>query len=145
MPSSRDRFKQSFFPFAGISLACVITLSGCAGAIFGGSVPRQAKDLEELTTRHATPDEEKRLDRCLYQVFRNQKAHHAKTGKYIDSPRKLRAEKQCGKLKLSLERKSSGYVAMARLRDGDSVVRWTVDERGEVVEHNDSNMEITEF
>ena len=145
MPRLKDSFSQKLSLGLPLSLFVFFTFSGCAGALFGGSVPKQAKDLEELTTRQASAEEEKLLDRCLYQVFKTQQAHRAKTGSYHSSARSLRVSESCGKIKLSLERRDTGFLAVAKIRDGDSVVRWTVDERGEVVEHDDSNMELGDF
>lgn len=129
-----------FFPFC---IAITVCLSGCAGSLLGSSAPKQAQDLEEIGTRRATPAEETKLDGCLHYIFKRQQAHYARARAYVRELRALKPEGACEKLSLSMESRPDGYTATARIRDGEHTVMWSVNEKGEVVEHDDLSFDFS--
>lgn len=138
---------KSQVPLARLGLTFCITLSvlcsGCAGALFGGSHPEQSKDLEEIGTRRANSGEEKRLDSCLHYIFKRQQAEYAKTRNYVREIKRLDPDEHCKKIQLSMETAPSGFTATAKIKDSDSIVKWTVNETGEVVEHDDMSFDFS--
>lgn len=111
-------------------------LSGCAGSLFGGA-PKPVSDMEEVASRRATAEEERRLDECLHHIFSQQKLQLQKHQRYTNDPRALDLRQRCAKMLISIEENEEGYTASAKIKDGEAVVRWSVNQTGEVVEHDD--------
>ena len=94
-----------------------------------------------MRTRAANSSEEKRMDECLHYIFKRQQAQFAKNRNYFREIKKLEPDDHCQKIKLSMETGPRNFLATAKIKDEEAVVKWTVDEKGEVVEHDDSNID----
>lgn len=122
-------------------LFSTILLTGCAGSIFGGTSP-EVQDMENIGTRRATKSEEAMLDQCLHFIFQRQKYSYMKHGTYIMKPLELNAKDACAeKIELKLEASKTAYTAEALIQEGKEQVKWSVNQNGEVVEHDDLNLD----
>lgn len=119
-------------------LICTLSLlvTGCAGALFG-SAPKEVNELEEIGHRRATPKEEKRLDNCLHYIFKKQQALYLKNRKYSFLLKELEPGDRCKDMRVTIEPFNDTYVVSAKIRDGQESVKWSMNGRGEVIEHDD--------
>ena len=127
---------RRFVSYFGLSLL----LTGCAGSLFG-TAPEAVKDLKPVATRRATAAEEKRIDECLYTLFKKQQHHYAKYKRYLQELSSLRLQQSCEGLEMSMNAGQDTYVATAIIKDGDSQVKWQLKHTGEVVEQDDFSID----
>jgi hypothetical protein len=120
-----------------MKLICAIALfllSSCVGGTFGNHT-----DIEEYPLRPASEGESAKLKRCLKAAHFVQEKHREKTGSYYQRTSDMPVDAYCQGLMLAQNHTSEGYEIMAQLHEGESTVRWTVNQAGVIEEHLDGD------
>jgi hypothetical protein len=122
-------------------LPFVIFLSSCVGGTLSDT-----KDFEMFPLRGASPAEEKDLKRCLKAAHAAQNQYRKKNGKWARRVKLLPLDADCNNFHLTQSGTPTGFEIRAELRESETAVRWSVNERGIIEEHldNDSD-EFIEF
>lgn len=120
-------------------LLSTLFLTGCMGSLLGGA-PKEVAELDNFQVRKASPIETKKFDKCLYRIFKEQQRHFSEHRAYTEELTKLTLNNNCSGIQLSLETANKHYLVTARIRTGKSLARWTLNEKGEAVEHEDPRM-----
>jgi len=117
--------------FLAFSLALV--LPACVGGTFGDT-----SEYEMFPLRGATKEEGRGLKRCLRAAYAAQEKARKRTGHLVRKIKDLPIEWDCGDLHVTQHRTPSGYEILAELHKHESAVRWSVNEKGVIEEHLDS-------
>lgn len=112
----------------------VLLLSSCVGGTFGNHT-----DIEEYPLRAASDSESVKLKRCLKAAHFVQEKHRQKTGSLYRRTSDMPVDSYCQGLMLAQNRTKDGYEIMAQLHEGDTTVRWTVNQAGVIEEHLDGD------
>ena len=115
------------------ALGAVLASHGCVGGTLGNS-----RDFEMFPLRSASESESKKLKRCLRFAQTMQQEHRQRTGHYARKLRDLSVDEACNGFLLAQKGTSSGYELQAELREEDTIVRWSINEKGVIEEHLDS-------
>lgn len=112
----------------------ILLLASCVGGTFGNHT-----DIEEYPLRAASEAEGTRLKRCLKAAHFVQEKHQQKTGSYYKRTSDMPVDSYCQGFMLAQNRTKDGYEIMAQFHEGESTVRWTVNQAGVIEEHFDSD------
>jgi hypothetical protein len=112
----------------------ILLLSSCVGGTFGNHT-----DIEEYPLRGASDAEGAKLKRCLKAAHYVQEKHRQKTGAYYKRTSDMPVDSYCQGFMLAQNRTKDGYEIMAQFHEGESTVRWTVNQAGVIEEHLDSD------
>lgn len=112
----------------------VLLLTSCVGGTFGNHT-----DIEEYPLRAASDAEGAKLKRCLKAAHFVQEKHHKKTGSYYKRTSDMPVDSYCQGFMLAQNRAKDGYEIMAQFHEGESTVRWTVNQAGVIEEHLDGD------
>jgi hypothetical protein len=115
-------------------LAIFLLLTSCIGGTFGNHT-----DIEEYPLRAASDGEGAKLKRCLKAAHFVQEKHHRKTGAYYKRTSDMPVDSYCQGFLLAQNRTKNGYEIMAQFHEGESTVRWTVNQAGVIEEHLDGD------
>ena len=113
-----------------------LLLCGCVGGTLGDT-----KDFEMFPLRAATGQEGRGLKRCLQTAHKAQEAYRRKHGKYARRTRELPIDADCSGFNVGQKGTPTGYEIRAELREDDTTVRWSVNEKGLIEEHLDPESE----
>lgn len=116
------------------SLLSLLLLSSCVGGTFGNHT-----DIEEYPLRTASRAESEKLKRCLKTAHALQERHLKRTGSFYSRTSDMPLDSHCQGLFLAQNRTRDGYEIMAQFHEGESTVRWTVNQSGVIEEHLDSD------
>jgi hypothetical protein len=124
---------------AGSLLPCLLAaaLCGCVGGTLGDH-----RGIEMLPLRAASDDEGKYLKSCLQSAQREQLRHRQKTGKFARKIHDLPVGRECRDFLLSQAGTKTGYEIRAELREDESEVLWSVNEKGVIEEHMDPDADL---
>lgn len=114
--------------FAPLCLMAAM-LPGCVG----GTLSNHA-DIEMLPLRAASESEAKDLKRCLKNVQLAQENRKKNTGKYANRTKDLPIKQYCDDIVVTQGATPTGYEIRGEIREDDSLVRWTVNEKGVIEE-----------
>ena len=117
-------------------LLCFFSLSSCVGSSLSDTT-----EFEMFPLRAASNTEAKGLKRCLKSAHSAQEEHRKKTGRYFRKVQDLPLESPCNGFILRQKRTPSGYEILAELHEDETAVRWSVNEKGVIEEHLDSEGE----
>jgi hypothetical protein len=112
----------------------LLLLSSCVGGTFGNHT-----DIEEYPLRTASTSESNKLKRCLKAAHFVQEKHRQKTGELYKRTSEMPVDSYCQGFMLAQNRTKNGYEIMAQFHEGESTVRWTVNQAGVIEEHLDSD------
>lgn len=112
----------------------ILLLSSCVGGTFGNHT-----DIEEYPLRSASDAEGAKLKRCLKAAHFVQEKHHRNSGSYYKRTSDMPVDSYCQGLLLAQSRTKGGYEIMAQFHEGETTVRWTVNQAGVIEEHLDSD------
>ena len=87
--------------------------------------------------RSATPEEEARLKRCHTAIFHAQQSVKKNTGRYTSKLSSLGVDGECNRLLVMVQTHSKGYLAIAKINQDKTTVRWLSDETGKIFEEQD--------
>jgi hypothetical protein len=110
----------------------LLPFSGCVGGTLG-----DASEFEMFPLRAASTAEGKELKRCLKYAQAAQERFKKKTGHYSRKVRELPIDKYCSGFRMSQKGTPTGYEIKAEIHEGESLVAWSVNEKGVVEEHLD--------
>ena len=96
--------------------------------------------LDNFRVRKASPQESKRFDQCLYKIFKKQQQYFANHNNYSEQLGKLDIGRYCRGIQLSLQSVQNRYLITARIQTGKTIAQWTLNEKGEAIEHQDPRM-----
>lgn len=113
-------------------LITLLALHGCAGTPL-----EDQPGFDEYPLRSATPDEEARLKRCHKAIFHAERAMKEKTGRYTAKLSSLGIDGDCGRLLVRVQTHPKGYLAVAKINQDKTTVRWLSDESGKIFEEQD--------
>jgi hypothetical protein len=99
-------------------------------------------DIEMFPLRSASESEGKTLKRCLKAAHQAQEEHKQKTGKYARRVRELPIDGDCSGVLLAQSHSASGYEIRGEIREDDTTVRWSVNEKGVIEEHLDPSSDL---
>jgi hypothetical protein len=120
-----------------LPLLLALSLSACVSGSFGDH-----SDIEEYPLRGATEKEGKALKRCLKTAFRLQQEHRQKTGKFFTRASEMPLDDACQDFKIAQKRTQEGYEIRAEFSEGDSTVRWSINQDEVMEEHLDPNTDL---
>lgn len=109
------------FPFAG-----------CAGGTLG-----DASEFEMFPIRSASTTEGKKLKRCLKAAHAAQEHFKKKTGHYARKVKELPVDDYCGGFRMGQKGTPTGYEIRAEIHESETLVVWSVNEKGVIEEHLD--------
>ncbi len=114
-------------------------LSFLLQACVGGTLSN-TKDMEDYPLREADKNEGQRLKRCLHSAHQAQVAHKKKTGAYYSRTKDMPIEDDCGDFSMSQSINNTGdqYEIVAQFNEGESTVRWSINQDGIIEEHLDA-------
>lgn len=88
--------------------------------------------------RAASESEGKSLKRCLQSAHLAQENRKRKTGQYARKIKDLPVDDACNGFLLAQQGTPTGYEIKAELREEETAVRWSVNEKGMIEEHLES-------
>lgn len=136
--SNFDRFKYMKKSF----LVFILTIFG--SSCVGGTL-RSKNEFEEYPLRMATKSEGKMLKRCLMSAYEAQLDHREKTGEYQRKIRDLPIGNECGDLEVGQKISPEGFEIIAQFDQGESTVRWSINQDKLMEEHYEDSGEDMEF
>lgn len=110
----------------------LLTLPACVG----GSLS-DTSEFEMFPLRSASQSEAKDLKHCLKSAHAAQESARARTGHYIRRVKDLPVDRACNGFRMGQKGTPTGYEIRAELRESETAVRWSVNERGVIEEHLD--------
>lgn len=113
-------------------LLALLTLSACVGGTLGNH-----SEVEEYPLRGATAAEGKNLKRCLNMAYQVQQRQKKKTGKFYRHSSEMPVDDACQGFILAQRRTEEGYEIMAQFHEGESTVRWSINQDAVIEEHLD--------
>jgi hypothetical protein len=117
-------------------LFLVIFLTSCVGGTL-----REQNEFEEYPLRQATAKEGKKLKTCLLAAYSYQMKKKEKTGEFYRKAKEIPVEEYCDGFQLGQKFFPGGFEIMAQFHEGESSVRWTVNQDKVVEEHYDEDPE----
>jgi hypothetical protein len=108
----------------------VLFLASCVGGTL-----RSKNEYEEYPLRQASPKEGKLLKRCLLAAYEAQLDLREKTGEYYRRARDLPIGNKCDDLQVGQKFTADGFEIIAQFHEGESTVRWSVNQDKVVEEH----------
>ncbi len=124
-------FRTRLFPLAASAF-----LFGCVG----GSLS-DTKAFEMYPLRSASDSESEKLKTCLRAAHQAQNLRKQETGKYARKVRDLSLDADCSNFMMSQHPTRTGYEILAELRESETTVRWSVNEKNVIEEHLDPESE----
>jgi hypothetical protein len=109
--------------------ALAFLLSACVGKTLSNT-----KELEEYNLRSATPQEEEKLKKCARSIRDEQNKYRQKHKTYQKSLKSLPVDEACSDIAVRLQSNGVKYEATLRLNENNSTVKWVLNEKGEVTE-----------
>jgi hypothetical protein len=85
--------------------------------------------------RAASGSEAKQLKRCLRAARAAQEYARHRTGHYAKHVRDLPIDGDCNGIRLAQHGTTSGYEILGEIREDETTVRWSVNEKGVIEEH----------
>lgn len=113
-----------------------LLLSGCVGGTLSDK-----GSMEEYQLVPATPKEEVRLRRCLEGIYREQKDLFESKGTYDRRTAELDVKYDCQGILVGLRAEKTRYIGIAKINHEESTVRWTINEKHEIYEHTDTDLQ----
>lgn len=110
----------------------LLSLPGCVGGTLG-----DASEFEMFPLRSASTNESKDLKRCLKTAHAAQDHFRKKTGHYARKVRELPIDDACNGFRMAQKGTPTGYEISAELREDETMVIWSVNEKGTIEEHLD--------
>lgn len=129
--------KRKICAFGGRSFAFACFIAASLAGCVGGTLSNH-DEIEILPIRPATKKEGVGLKRCLLAARAAQEARLKKTGHYAKKAKSLPLDDDCGGFILTQGRSNTGYEIRAEIHDDETMVRWSVNEKGVVEEHLDT-------
>ncbi|MGZ3652113.1 MAG: hypothetical protein ACXVB9_12910 [Bdellovibrionota bacterium] len=117
--------------FLVLLLLC-LALPGCVGGTLSDT-----SDFEMFPLRAASTSEGKELKRCLQAAHAAQDHAKKKTGHYMRKVRELPIDSYCSGFRMGQSGTPTGYEIRAEIHEDDTMVRWSVNEKGVIEEHLD--------
>jgi len=113
-------------------LPLLFSLHGCVGGTLSDT-----SDYEMFPLRAASTGEGKDLKRCLKAAHAAQDYAKKKTGHYLRKVRELPIDSYCSGFRMGQSGTPTGYEIRAEIHEDDTMVRWSVNEKGLIEEHLD--------
>ncbi len=117
-----------------------LLLASCVGGTL-----RAKNEYEEYPLRQASAKEGRVLKRCLLAAYEAQLDHREKTGEYYRRARELPIGNNCDDLQVGQKFTSDGFEIIAQFHEGESTVRWSVNQDKVVEEHYEEGGDEMEF
>lgn len=111
-------------------LLALALLPACVGGTLSDT-----KAFEMFPLRAATTDEGPGLKTCLKAAHKAQEHYRKKTGQWARRVKQLPIDQYCGDYLMSQSGTPSGWEIKAEIRENETAVRWSVNERGVIEEH----------
>ncbi len=118
----------------------IFVLQGCVGGTL-----RSKNEFEEYPLRMASKSEGNTLRRCLFAAYEAQLNHREKTGEYQRKLRDLNLGDECSDLQVRQTVHSDSFEIVAQFHQGESTVRWSVNQDKLLEEHYEDSGEDMEF
>src|SRR4051812_7569745 len=115
-----------FFPLL------LLSFTSCVGGTLG-----DASEFEMFPLRSASTSESKELKRCLKSAHAAQEHFRKKTGHYARRVRELPVDDTCNGFRMGEKGTPTGYEIRAELKENETMVLWSVNEKGTIEEHLD--------
>ena len=119
-----------------IWLLLAVFLAGCVGGTLSNKT-----SFEEYPLVPANPKEEVLIRRCLEAIYRDQKQFFEKTNSYQRRTTDLKVDDNCNGVLVGLRSDKTYFIGVARINHDESTVRWTINEKHEIYEHTDSDLQ----
>ena len=126
--------KQISTPFLCLLL---LSLAGCVGGTLG-----DASEFEMFPLRSASTAEGKKLKRCLKTAHAAEELRKKQTGHYARKVRELPIDDDCGGFRMGQKGTPTGYEIRAEIHENETLVLWSVNEKGVIEEHLDPEGEV---
>ena len=116
--------------FAYFIPLALLPLAGCVGGTLG-----DASEFEMFPLRSASSSESKDLKKCLKTAHAAQERFRKKTGHYARKVRELPIDDVCNGFRMGEKGTPTGYEIKAELKEDETMVVWSVNEKGTIEEH----------